>query len=301
MLKTSRVSVTFESSDERITGRAGLALFSRYLRSNQLMTIVELKFGSMRKNKKGIPVTDLFIQLLCFFMDGTSRHISWFDHLKSDESYAALLATKEECLASSHSVKSFFGRFSFVRDYLFRCLLQRLFIWRLRKTRPNVIELGIDTMVLENDDARKRQGVQPTYKKVKEFHPQQMNWGRYMIDAVFRGGSIHSNHGDTLEKMLVHIVDKIHREYRDDVPIVVRMDAAFFDEEIFKRCEQLNIGYLCAGKLYANVRKSAENATNWRTFTSAGNRGCLGVHRVYESAGNLGEGPPYNLQPLDCS
>ena len=106
------------------------------------MTIVELKFGSMRKNKKGIPVTDLFIQLLCFFMDGTSRHISWFDHLKSDESYAALLATKEECLASSHSVKSFFGRFSFVRDYLFRCLLQRLFIWRLRKTRPNVIELG---------------------------------------------------------------------------------------------------------------------------------------------------------------
>jgi len=87
------------------------------------MTIVELKFGSMRKNKKCIPVTDLFIQLLCFFMDGTRRHISWFDHLKSDESYAALLATKEECLASSHSVKSFFGRFSFVRDYLFRCLL----------------------------------------------------------------------------------------------------------------------------------------------------------------------------------
>jgi len=64
-------------------------------------------------------------------------------------------------------------------------------------------------MVLENDDARKRQGVQPTYKKVKEFHPLQMNWGRYMVDAVFRGGSIHSNHGDTVEKMLVHIVDKI--------------------------------------------------------------------------------------------
>ena len=94
-------------------------------------------------------------------------------------------------------------------------------------------------MVLENDDARKRQGVQPTYKKVKGFHPLKMNRDHYMVDAVFRGGSKHSNHGDTVEKMLVHIVDKIHREYRDDVPIVVRMDAAFFKEEIFKSCEQL--------------------------------------------------------------
>ena len=77
-VKNKQSIKAIESTDERITGRAGLALFSRYLRSNQLMTIVELKFGSMRKNKKGIPVTDLFIQLLCFFMDSTNRHISWF-------------------------------------------------------------------------------------------------------------------------------------------------------------------------------------------------------------------------------
>ena len=159
MLKTSRVSVTFESTDERITGRAGLALFSRYLRSNQLMTIVELKFGSMRKNKKGIPVTDLFYPVALFFYGQHQPSYLLVFHLKSDESYAALLAIKEECLASSHSVKSFFGRLYFVRDYLFRCLLQSLFIWRLSKTRPNVIELGIDTMVLENGDARKHQVV----------------------------------------------------------------------------------------------------------------------------------------------
>ena len=66
-VKNKQSIKAIESTDERITGRAGLALFSRYLCSNQLMTIVELKFGSMRKNKKGIPVTDLFIQLLCFF------------------------------------------------------------------------------------------------------------------------------------------------------------------------------------------------------------------------------------------
>ena len=139
-----------ESTDERITSRDGLAFFARYLKGIQL------------------------------------NPICWFDHLKRDEGYAALLATNEQHLASSHSVKRFFDRFSFLRIYVFRQLLQRLFIWMLRQTNRSVIEFCIDTIVLNNDDARKRHGVQPTYKKDKGFHPLQMNWGRYMVDAVFR-------------------------------------------------------------------------------------------------------------------
>ena len=65
-------------------------------------------------------------------------------------------------------------------------------------------------------------------RKVKEFQSLKMNFGCTMVDVVFRGGSKHSNHGDTVEKMLVHIVAKIRRVYRKDVPIMVRMDAAFF-------------------------------------------------------------------------
>ncbi len=72
--------------------------------------------------------------------------------------------------------------------------------------------------------------------------------------------------------MLFHIVDKIRREYRKEVPVLVRRDAAFFDEELFKTCEGLNIGYLCGGKLYDNVRQAAEEAEVWKTFTSSGNR-----------------------------
>ena len=265
---------------------------------NPLMPIMEKMFASMRKNKKGLAVSDFFLQILCFFMEGSSRHLSWFDHLKRDESYAALLACRKEDLAPSHAVKRFFGKF-FVRGYLFRHLLQRLFIWRLKQTRPVVIEFGLDSMVLENDDAPKRQGVQPTYKKVKGFHPLQMNWGRYIVDAVFRGGSKHSNHGKTVEKMLVQIVNKIRREYRDDVPILVRMDAAFFDEKLFESCERLNVGYLCGGKSYAKVKYAAEKATDWQTFTSSGKRGDLAEHRVYEPAGDMEEGSAHDLQSPD--
>lgn len=80
----------------------------------------------MRKNSKGVPITELFVQILGFFMDGTSRHLTWFDQLKTDESYAIVFGTGR--LASSHAIKRFFGAFSFCRVYLFRKLLQELFI-----------------------------------------------------------------------------------------------------------------------------------------------------------------------------
>ncbi len=167
--KKKQIIDAIQPTDEHLTSRAGLALFAQYLQSIRLMPIIERMFASMRKNKKGIAVSDFFAQILCFFMDGSSRHLSWFDHLKRDEGYAALLSCSEQDLASSHAEKRFFGKFSFVRVYLFRHLLQMLFIRRLKKTCPTVIVLGPDSMVLENDDALKRHGVQPTYKKVKGF------------------------------------------------------------------------------------------------------------------------------------
>jgi hypothetical protein len=218
-------------TNEKLSGRAGLSLYAGYLR--------------------GIAINELFVQSLSFFMDGTSRHVSWFDQLKADESYAELLGTDR--LASSHAIKRFFGSFEFCRVFQFRRLLQDLFIWRLKQTRPSIIVLGLDTTVLNNNDAEKRHGVQPTYKKVKGFQPLQLTWGRSVVDAVFRGGSKHSNHGDTADEMLRHVVAKIRAEYQQEVPIIVRMDAGFYDDGLFKTCEKLEIGYACGGKLYGNV------------------------------------------------
>ena len=255
------------ATDDQLTGRAGLSLFAMYLRSIQLFPIIDRLFGKLRKNNKGLPITELFVQLLSFFMDGTSRHLVWFDQLKADESYSTVLGT--ERLASSHTMKRFLGSFSYCRVYLFRRLLQDLFIWRLKLAKPPVIVLGIDTTVFDNDDAEKRHGVEPTYKNVKGFQPLQMNWGRYVVDAVFRGGKKHSNQGDSVDMMLWRMVDKIRKEYREDVPIIVRMDAGFYDDDLFETCEWLKIGYLCGGKLYANVLDLATDAIDWKAFKKA--------------------------------
>ena len=54
---------------------------------------------------------------------------------------------------------------------MFRKVLIQMFIWRLLLSRPDLIVIDIDSMVMNNDEALKRHGVSPTYKGIKGFHP----------------------------------------------------------------------------------------------------------------------------------
>ena len=259
-----------EATSDRLTGRAGLALFVAYLHGIEIFDWFDRWFGSIRKNRKGLAITELFKQVLCFFVDGTSRRLTYFDQLSQDEGYAGSIETPTVHMASSHQVKRFFKAFAWTRVFLFRRLLQHLFLWRLQIAQPEIIELGIDTMVMDNDDALCRHGVKPTYKKKKGFQPLQMNWGRFIVDAVFRGGDKHSNHGDTVLNMIRHMVIKIKRHYRWDVPIVIRMDSGFFDQKIFNLCEALHVGYVCGGKMYKDIKQMAAtwDDSQWKRFES---------------------------------
>ncbi len=72
-----------EATDEKITDRGGLSLFVRYLEKTGIMqkTLLPM-FGGLRKNNKGASVEEIFKQVLCNFMDGTCRHMSYFDQLQ---------------------------------------------------------------------------------------------------------------------------------------------------------------------------------------------------------------------------
>ena len=265
-LKIQRI----ETTCDRLTGRAGLALFVAYLHGIEIFGWLDQWFATIRKNRKGLGVSELFKQVLCFMVDGTSRRLTYFDQLTRDEGYAGSIETEQAHMASSHQVKRFFKAFGWTRVFLFRRLLQTLFIWRLQVTQPDLIELGIDTMVMDNDDAQCRHGVKPTYKRKKGFQPLQMNWGRLIVDAVFRSGDKHSNHGDNVQKMIRHMVVKIRRKYRWNVPIIIRMDSGFFDQKIFALCEALQIGYICGGKMYKDIKQMAGGyeERKWKRFES---------------------------------
>jgi len=248
--KISKVGVT----EDTLTGRGGLALFVRYVSQVNIYALLFDAFGHIRRSEKGQPIWNVFKQILCFFYDGTSRHLVYFDQLKRDRGYASVIENTSEEMIGSHQVKRFFKAFSWLCGGIFRRILKRLFIWRLKIQRPEKIELTIDLMIMDNDEALKRHGVEPTYKKVKGFGSLQILWNRKVVDAIFRGGSKHSNAGQTVVNMVTDLVNLIRREYRADVPIVVRMDSGFFDEDNLAALDRQNIGVICTGKVYDHVK-----------------------------------------------
>ena len=248
-----------EITGDVLTSRTGLTLFVRYLRGINLFPCMEEMFCRIRKSRKGQRISEIFKQLFCFFLDGTSRHLVYFDTLKEDEGYAGSIEMDPEHMLSSHAVKRFFGAMLLPWAFMFRKVLRKLFLWRLQMVKPLMIIIGLDTMVMDNDEAEKRHGVKPTYKKEKGFQPIQMTWGRFIIDAIFRSGDKHSNHGDDAAKMIKGIGSLIRKHYREDVPIVIRLDSGFFDQKLFEVFASLQIGYICGGKLYDDIGAFVSN------------------------------------------
>lgn len=257
-----------ETTEDTLSSRGGLALFVRYLDSISILNLLLPKLGFLKKNTKGAPMASILKQVLCFFFDGTSRHLTYFDELKKDPGYAAVIETRPEEMVSSHTVKRLLRAVPPFCAAPFRWILQRLFVWRLCLDKPEVILLTLDTMVMDNDEALKREGCEPTYKKKKGFQPLQLIWEGKIVDAIFRSGSKHSNydkHVIWLTKTVVHL---IRRHYRRDVPIILRLDSGFFDEDNFKAFDELEIGFIATGKTYDSIKKTvaAIPPAGWTTY-----------------------------------
>lgn len=259
-----------EVTSDTLTSRAGLALFARYLDQIGLGWFLSRWLGPLRKSAKGLPAVECARQILLFLIDGTCRHLTHFDALKKDAGYAATIERRPEDLVSSHAVKRFIGSIGFGRVWLLRRLLQEMFVWRLNLAAPKVVVLDLDVMVMDNDEAEQREGVSPTYKKVKGFAPLQMVWGRVIVDAVFRAGHHHSNHKDSTEKMVKHVVQLIRRRFSETTPIVIRQDAGYFDQKLFDLYEDLEVGYVSGGKLYQDTKEliAGHEASTWATHVN---------------------------------
>ena len=80
--KNNNIIDRVEVTNDTLTSRGGLSLFVRYLRNIGLLAHLESEFGGIRKSSKGKPVTEIFKQLFCFFLDGTSRHLTGFSPKK---------------------------------------------------------------------------------------------------------------------------------------------------------------------------------------------------------------------------
>lgn len=257
-MSAAKVITKIGITKDKISSRGGIALFLRYIEEIGLYRVIlnVLSTTSVIFGLKGLQLGDFLKQMFAFFIDGTDMTMSGFDRRKSDEGYSYLLSCPIDKLASQHQIKRFFSKLSIVKDSFFNCILHELFVWRLHISQPNIIILGADTMVLDNDDALKREGCEPTYKKKKGFQPLHICWGSFLVDVLFRKGSAHSNHGTDYTDRVIAIVKLIRKRYNAQVPIILCSDSGFADQKAFECFERLHIHYITTGKFYKDTKEN---------------------------------------------
>jgi hypothetical protein len=270
MQRTGQKIDKLEVTSDTLTSRGGLAVFVKYIQAIDILALLLNRFGGIKKSVKGVSAGNLFLQALYFFVDGTSRHLCYFDELKRDSGYGAVVEMPEEQMASSHAMKRFFRAFHIFHAAAFRWVLQELFVWRLQRQKPNSVILTLDTMVMDNDEAAKREGCDPTYKKVKGFQPLQLIWEGKIVDTIFRRGKRHSNYGQDVSKMIEGTVKLICSRYSATVPIILGMDSGFLDEKNFALCDQLRIGFIATGKMLEAVKEkvAAIPEKDWKEYAN---------------------------------
>ena len=164
-----------EITNDTLSNRGGLLFALRYVDSIGFLDKVEQQLGHLRKSSKAATMREATRQIIAYFLDGSSHAISGFDILKNDPGYSAVLERTQQELLSTATIKRYFRKFNGNGFATFKSILNDLFVWRLKVEKPKVIVLHLDTMVLNNDDAEKREGVKPTYKEVCGFQPLQIN------------------------------------------------------------------------------------------------------------------------------
>ena len=50
-----------------------LSLFVKYLQAIDIVRLLLEKFGGLKKIRKGVTLQNFFLQVLCFFMEGTKK------------------------------------------------------------------------------------------------------------------------------------------------------------------------------------------------------------------------------------
>jgi hypothetical protein len=123
-------------------------------------------------------------------------------------------------------------------------------------------------MVLDNNDAKMREGVNTTYKLVKGYHPLFIYWGRFVVNMVFHEGKDHPNHNNDFSQALRKTIRTIRKEYDKEKPILVLSDTGFYDQKYFQEMDEQEVFFICGGRLMDCVKMAIikEVPSKWTGF-----------------------------------
>ena len=74
-----------------------------------------------------------------------------------------------------------------------------------------------------------------------------------IVDAIFREGKAHSNHGNHVVRIITELVRLIRSHYDENVAIAIVADTGSMISACSTLCDRLYIAFIVGGKICKNI------------------------------------------------
>lgn len=225
----------------QLTSFSGLELFKRYFRIIGLGSRIKQAFRD-HELRGDYAVVDMILVLIAMWLAGGDRlcHVKW---IAEDPLVKRLCELAK--LPSDRTLSRWLAQFTNDSLQALVSLNSEIVFEKLKEMGLGTITLDFDGTVLSTGDKVQWafRGYNPHNRHAKSYFPLLCHVAQtgHFLQVRNRPGNIHDGKSFTLE-----IMKECIRQIREELPgvkIEVRMDAAFFQEEILKFLDRENIRF----------------------------------------------------------
>ena len=253
------------STDERLTPRAGEAVFGEYLKAIGLEKLCNTHFPLPRSNKGYAPFA--FIQPLTLMLHSGGKSLEDTRSIAEDKALRELL--KIEKVPTADATGKWLKRHGLGGVYAMETIHRRLLKRHVKRIEEPLV-LDMDATVM----ASQKRSAEMTYKMHPGFTPMigHLNGG-YVIHSELRSGNIPpADHNlDFLKRCIAQLPKGRSLAY-------LRADSASYQHALFDYCEERNITYTIGARLDRRTLDEINALTRWTPIETKQGR----HHRVTE-------------------
>ncbi len=242
-----------KSTDEKLTPRAGEAVFGEFLKAIGVDRLCHKHLPLPQSNHGYHPYA--FIQPLLLMLHSGGRYLEDIRMIASDKALCELLGMKKVPVADS--IGKWLKR-STQKKVEGMEKINRILLGRYLSKIEEPLVLDIDATVIESHKSIAR----TTYKMFPGFTPiiGHLNGG-YVIHQEFRAGNVApADHNLAFVKQCE---SQLPKDRKIDY---LRADAASYQAALFNYCNKNNITYVVGGHLDQMVLASIREITQWQTL-----------------------------------
>ena len=268
---TQRVlNFTVESTDERLSPRAGEAVLGEYFKAIGLEKLCSKHFPASKSNRSYRPFE--MIQPLLLMLHAGGRVLEDVRTIASDKGLRSLLNI--ERMPTADTIGKWLKRTGLQGIYAAESV-NRTLLKRYLKSVNEPLILDMDATVIESHKSI----AMPTYKEFPGFTPMtgHINGG-YMIHSEFRPGNMAP--ADNNLTFLKRCQSQLSKGKRFTY---VRADSASYQHALFNYCNRNHITYLIGAHLDAPTLQNIKEIAEWETLRSHDGK----YHHIKEEVGEF--------------